>query len=117
MLARAGGAIAAISAALLAGGAGAGAGTAQSPRLVAFGSCPDLLAYVHAQAAAFVSPYGLGQSPGVAVPPKAAPASGVTPQQGVDYSGTNVQEGGVDEPDVVKTNGVTLFAAENGALE
>ena len=27
------------------------------------------------------------------------------PQQGVDYSGTNVQEVGVDEPDVVKTDG------------
>jgi uncharacterized secreted protein with C-terminal beta-propeller domain len=117
MLARAGVAIAAISAALLAGGAGAGAGTAHGPRLVAFGSCPDLLAYVHAQAAAFASPYGLGQRPGLAVPPKAAPATGATPQQGVDYSGTNVQEQGVDEPDVVKTNGVTLFAAENGTLE
>ena len=32
---------------------------------------------------------------------------GATPQQGVDYSGTNVQEAGIDEPDLVKTNGVT----------
>ena len=39
-----------------------------------------------------------------------------TPQQGVDYSGTNVQEQGVDEPDIVKTNGKTLFALANGQL-
>ena len=37
--------------------------------------------------------------------------------QGVDYSGTNVQEQGVDEPDLVKTNGKTLFALANGNLE
>ena len=39
-----------------------------------------------------------------------------TPKQGVDYSGTNVQEEGVDEPDLVKTNGNTLFAVANGKL-
>ena len=38
------------------------------------------------------------------------------PQQGVDFSGTNVQEEGVDEPDLVKTNGNTLFAVANGRL-
>ncbi len=36
--------------------------------------------------------------------------------QGVDFSGTNVQEEGVDEPDLVKTNGKTLFAVANGKL-
>ena len=36
--------------------------------------------------------------------------------QGVDFSGTNVQEEGVDEPDLVKTNGKTLFAVANGSL-
>ena len=38
------------------------------------------------------------------------------PKQGVDFSGTNVQEEGVDEPDIVKTNGNTLFAVANGKL-
>ena len=38
------------------------------------------------------------------------------PKQGVDFSGTNVQEEGVDEPDIVKTNGDTLFAVANGKL-
>ena len=96
--------------------------TAPRPgRLVAFGSCPDLLGYVKAHAAPFVTAYGLGRPAGLVagpgVPGVAAPASGSTPQQGVDYSGTNVQEAGVDEPDPVKTNGVTLFAVENGQLE
>ncbi len=92
-------------------------------RLVAFRSCGDLLGYAKAHAAPFVTAYGFGRSVGVAggpkVPPGAvtAPAVGSTPQQGVDYSGTNVQEAGVDEPDLVKTNGATLFAVENNQLE
>jgi uncharacterized secreted protein with C-terminal beta-propeller domain len=90
-------------------------------RLVAFGSCPDLLGYVRAHTAPFVTAYGVGRPAGLAagpgIPGVAAPAAGATPQQGVDYSGTNVQEAGVDEPDMVKTNGVTLFAVENGQLE
>jgi uncharacterized secreted protein with C-terminal beta-propeller domain len=93
----------------------------KSGRLVAFGSCPDLLGYVRAHAAPFVTAYGLGRPAGLAggpgIPGVAVPAAGATPQQGVDYSGTNVQEAGVDEPDMVKTNGVTLFAVENGQLE
>jgi uncharacterized secreted protein with C-terminal beta-propeller domain len=47
-----------------------------------------------------------------------APAEGRTasPVKGVDYSGTNVQEEGVDEPDMVKTDGTTLYAVTNGKL-
>jgi uncharacterized secreted protein with C-terminal beta-propeller domain len=90
-------------------------------RLVAFHSCADLLSYVRTRSAPFVTAYGLGQPGSVAIGPRgvpsAAPAEGSTPQQGVDYSGTNVQEAGVDEPDIVKTNGITLFAVENGELE
>src|SRR5262245_15375971 len=43
--------------------------------------------------------------------------AGADPVEGVDYSGTNVQEQGVDEPDLVKTNGKTLFALANGSLD
>ena len=93
-------------------------------RLVSFRSCGDLLAYVKPQAARFVSPWGLGFGSGVVSDtggiPLGAPAAGAErtagPQQGVDYSGTNVQEEGVDEPDLVKTNGTTLFAVANGRL-
>ena len=93
----------------------------RSARLVAFRSCPELLGYVKAQAAPFVTAYGLGRPAGGLKTPMpgvvAAPSVGAAPQQGVDYSGTNVQEAGVDEPDTVKTNGITLFAVENGRLE
>ena len=39
-----------------------------------------------------------------------------TRQEGVDYSGTNNQEQGVDEADFVKTNGYNIFFVDNGVL-
>ena len=86
----------------------------KTPRLVAFQSCGELLGYARSHAAQFVGPWGLGLA-GKATPP-AVPGRVAAPQQGVDYSGTNVQEAGVDEPDLVKTNGTTLFAVANGKL-
>ena len=88
-----------------------------------FRSCGDLLGYVKSQAVPLVGPWGFGgsSSPG-RVPPVSPPrrpsgrADGATPTEGVDYSGTNVQEQGVDEPDLVKTNGTTLFAVAGGRL-
>jgi len=99
----------------------------RAARLVAFRSCPALLSYAKAHASPFVNASGLGVSTGVAkvaVPGVAAAASGAaaaadstpTPVQGVDYSGTNVQEEGVDEPDVVKTNGNTVFVVSGNQL-
>jgi uncharacterized secreted protein with C-terminal beta-propeller domain len=114
-----------VIAALAAFAASAPAQAAPGSRLVTFRSCADLLGYAKAHAARFVGSYGLGAGP---IVNKAAPgvASGVAnaasaadsaPQQGVDYSGTNVQEAGVDEPDIVKTNGNTLFAAAAGRIQ
>jgi uncharacterized secreted protein with C-terminal beta-propeller domain len=111
------------AAGLAAGGhAGATAGST-STRLVPFRSCDDLLGYVKSQAAPLVGPWGFGGSfapgalpPGVVAPATAAASSGATPTEGVDYSGTNVQEQGVDEPDQVKTNGTTLFAVAGNRL-
>src|SRR5919201_2280010 len=98
-------------------GATASGSPAKSPRLVAFRSCGDLLGYVKSQAGRLVGPYGLGAAAVKGVPvPAGAPARGAAPVQGVDYSGTNVQEQGVDEPDLVKTDGRTLFAVANGRL-
>ncbi len=85
-------------------------------RLVAFGSCPDLLRYSKAQAARFVGPYGLGGRPGIVNDTAAQGREASPPKQGVDFSGTNVQEEGVDEPDMVKTDGNTLYALANGKL-
>jgi uncharacterized secreted protein with C-terminal beta-propeller domain len=100
-------------------GAAALGGTAvdaspKSSRLTSFRSCGELLGYAKAHAARFVGPYGLGGPAGrerVLGPTRTA-----APKQGVDFSGTNVQEEGVDEPDLVKTNGSTLFAVANGKL-
>ena len=109
------GALAALGAAALAGSAGSAA--APGPRLVAFQSCGDLLGYVKAQADRFVGPWGIGGGP-IPISAPGAPAVGRVdaPKQSVDYSGTNVQEEGVDEPDIVKTDGTTLFAVANGML-
>ena len=95
----------------------------KAARLVQFGSCGQMLAYVKPQAARLVGPFGFGggmfaERGGIpmGVPAAAAPARTAAPQQGVDYSGTNVQEEGVDEPDLVKTNGTTLFTVAGGRL-
>jgi len=103
----------AVIAATALGSTGADAGSsAKSPRMASFGSCGELLRYAKSQAARFVGPYGLGGRTAIAE----TMARGAAPQQGVDFSGTNVQEEGVDEPDIVKTNGNTLFAVANGRL-
>lgn len=93
--------------------------TPKSGRLVAFRSCADLVHYTKSQTIPFASGYGLGRTGrGLSPPVPASTAAGAnSPQQGVDYSGTNVQATGVDEPDLVKTNGSTLFTVENGQLE
>jgi len=108
------------TAALLGLGLAAALGT-QAPaapssgRLVAFASCSKYLGYVKSHAAPFVTAYGIGQNVRTAIPTPAA--AGSARGQAVDYSTTNVQEAGVDEPDLVKTDGRTLFTVENGQLE
>jgi uncharacterized secreted protein with C-terminal beta-propeller domain len=106
-------------------GAAAPAQAAGAGRLVAFRSCPDLVNYAKTNASRFVGPYGLGSpvalrssAPGaVNAAAPTAKADNSAPQEGVDYSGTNVQETGVDEPDLLKTNGNTLFTVSGNQLE
>src|SRR5690348_5992558 len=100
-----------------AGALAATAGSAGSARLVSFRSCGDFLGYAKAHASKLVGPYGLGGPVAVmrGQAPSAAASSGAT--AGVDYSSTNVQEEGVDEPDIVKTDGATLFTATSGNIE
>ena len=97
------------------GGARVDAARPAAPGLGSFRSCAELLAYGKAHAARLVGPYGLGGPVLRGVPPGEAQRAAAR-QQGVDFSGTNVQEEGVDEPDLVKTNGNTLFAVANGRL-
>jgi uncharacterized secreted protein with C-terminal beta-propeller domain len=110
----------AVLAAVALGGSSARA-AAPAGTLVTFQSCGELLGYAKSQADRLVGPWGLGRpvaAVGPSTPTAAAPSSGrvTSPTQGVDYSGTNVQEQGVDEPDIVKTNGTTLFSVANGML-
>ena len=94
--------------------------------LQTFDACEDFLDYVVEHALELVTPYGLPGYYGgpvffgedFAVPMAAAEeasrSSGLV--QGVDFSGTNVQEAGVDEPDFVKTDGNRILAIAQGRL-
>jgi Beta propeller domain len=94
-------------------------------RLKSFGSCHALVRYGRTH---------VGRGPGAAPPPPAppvpmplrrtpvpgAPGAEVVPLAPApvqeDASGTNVQEVGVDEPDVVKSAGSRIFAIGSGRL-
>jgi uncharacterized secreted protein with C-terminal beta-propeller domain len=101
------------------------AAAGKAGRLKAFDSCAQLLDYVKPRAAKLAGAYGLpwlgvpGGAVGMPAPAAAADAtraSGAESTAGVDFSGTNVQEEGVDEPDLVKTNGSTVFYARGDRL-
>ena len=111
--------------ATLAGAAGqaadesAAAQAANPGRLQAFGSCGELLSYVKQHAEPLVGPWGfsrpvVGISPVAAAP--AAPSARAGGAQTPEYSTTNVQEAGVDEPDMVKSNGAHIFTVTSGKL-
>lgn len=98
-------------------------------RLVAFRSCDALVRYARRHGARTVEAGGLPGRP-VAQPapfppptppqqdqgaPGAQPQAGA-PEAGRDFSGTNVQEAGVDEPDIVKSGGTRIFVASGSTL-
>lgn len=128
MIARVLVAIAALASA--AGAAGPAAPDADAaPALRSFASCDAFAAHMRTQARRVVSPYGLPVVPGAALPvgapgfavpedagapvPSTAPAA---PVEGRDFSGTNLQEGGVDEPDIVKTDGRRIYSLVDGTV-
>ncbi|HYN34265.1 MAG TPA: beta-propeller domain-containing protein, partial [Ilumatobacteraceae bacterium] len=100
-------------------------------RLEFFGDCPALLDYMQTEASARVTPWGLGGggyyaaggdmrvagSTEATVPAaaqeEAAPSA---PSAGTDYSGTNTQEVGVDEGDIVETDGTYVYVANTDGL-
>ena len=101
--------------------------------LVRFDDCNTLLDYLHAEYSARVGPWGFdgggwfGPMPMIdeamaeeAAAEPAAPAADTSataaPVEGVDFSGTNVQEAGVDEADIVKTDGRRIFTVSAGRL-
>ena len=99
-------------------GASVSAGGPAAARLTAFDGCPSFPAYVRKQALPLVGPWGLGGVVGIAAgAPEAARGAVAGSPDGDGYSRTNVQEEGVDEPDLVKTDGRTLFVATDGQRE
>lgn len=110
--------------------AGCGASVAHSPvrpspslRLVAYDGCGQLLAGLRKATAAHVGPYGLAGDPvirplAVGRVPGDVPGnlSGDAAAQPAPHSDTNVQEPGVDEPDVVKTDGRRIVTVAGGRL-
>lgn len=107
--------------------------------LVAYDSCANALTEMKNQILPYVGPYGLefggwgsggeiftaeDAAGGRAAVPDAAPMEGSSaapkeaqpPQAGDDYSTTNNHEAGVDEPDLVKTDGKRVVSIADGVL-
>jgi hypothetical protein len=95
-----------------------------------FDACDDYLDYVKQAALEQVTPWGIGGGwrGGMEVEEdmddEAADDAGgeggadtpTAPVEGEDFSGTNVQEAGVDEPDRVKTDGNTMYVVTETRL-
>jgi Beta propeller domain len=94
-------------------------------RLRAFASCPALVGYAQRHfaqtkgaAGGGVVPLAEPTIPGRTPADTSAPSapSATAKESTPSYSTTNVQEEGVDEPDVVKTDGTTIFTVEGETL-
>ncbi|RZU75527.1 putative secreted protein with C-terminal beta-propeller domain [Micromonospora kangleipakensis] len=106
-------------------------------RLVAFDSCAEALQQLKTAAKAYVGPWGFGPNGGIrtfdngeqagapaaakradAGPGGNAPAPGdmAAGAAAPSYSGTNTHEAGVDEPDLVKTDGKRIVTVHRGKL-
>jgi hypothetical protein len=100
-----------------------------------FDACDEYLAYVKDAALEQVTPWGLGGAGGPHGPmamegdtaaesaddestagERAADGGADALVEGEDFSGTNVQEAGVDEPDRVKTDGDTMYVVTESEL-
>lgn len=96
--------------------------------LIRFEDCDAFLDHLKSEALARVGPYGFADGgsylafdvaeAAVAEAEAAADAAEAvtSPVAGVDYSTTNVQEAGVDEPDIVKTDGKRIVALSRGVM-
>jgi len=98
-------------------------------KLVSYKSCDELLSSLRTAAKRSVGPWGFGGThlysgtaaeggmrADAAAPAAPAAAEKAAPVQGQDYSGTNTHEQGVDEPDLVKTDGRRIVIAINNWL-
>lgn len=101
--------------------------SAPALKLVSYTSCDDLLGSVRSAAKQSVGPWGFSgggigyaedmRAAGAPVPAQADGAKAAAPAaQGQDYSGTNTHTAGVDEPDLVKTDGKRIVVVMGGSL-
>lgn len=85
-----------------------------------FSDCEEVLGYLKGRALERVTPWGLPGpwgGPELLVEEAVEDEAGVrAPVPGADFSTTNVQVAGVDEPDLVKTDGERLLALARGRL-
>ena len=83
-----------------------------------FDGCPAFGAYMRSHAVPLVGRYAPGVGVAVGAQPGAAPGKAAGSPGSTDpaYSGTNVQEEGVDEPDTVKSDGRHLYVASAGRI-
>ncbi|MYA83763.1 MAG: benzoate transporter [Acidimicrobiales bacterium] len=89
-----------------------------------FGECDAVLSYVQEHAAQAVGPWGLDDGFGIAgevleaeaAADDAASVGAGSLQPGVDYSTSNVQEAGIDEPHVLKTDGRRMVVASENRV-
>src|SRR4051794_14530828 len=95
-------------------------------RLRAFASCDQLVSYARARAATAPDLISAGrpvtdrpesgaQTTGALTAASAPATTQAAPEP--DFSTTNVQEQGIDEPDVVKTDGKVIYALSYGGVE
>lgn len=91
--------------------------------LSTFPACADVLSAFKQSALERVGPYGIDgfggpirtlEDPAVSAP---APGADAPATDSSGTSGTNVQEEGVDEPDVLKTNGELAYVVAQGRLQ
>ena len=93
-------------------------------RLEFFGNCPALLDYMKTEATERVTPWGLGGGRFYAEGDMAATDDAASVEEGApsapvageDFSGTNTQEVGVDEGDIVETDGRYVYVANTDGL-
>ncbi|GAA2215392.1 beta-propeller domain-containing protein [Nonomuraea monospora] len=85
-------------------------------RLVAYSSCDDALSGLREKAAANVTAYGFGGVVPLAVAEDSAATSKARVAATPEHSTTNVHEAGVDEPDLVKTDGNRVITVADGTL-
>ena len=99
--------------------------TVQTAALRQFDECSAVLGYVQEHATAAVGPWGLdeggfgGELLAEVASDDAADAleGAASLQPGVDYSTSNVQVAGIDEPDVLKTDGRRMVVASENRVQ